>query len=225
MIAETGLHIGAPLLVHTWLEPCSNTKLLSNYFGRCVGCSAVIRKKNGGSRGPPSLYSSVACCTPCAANQLWRANAGIWPGSRVNTESDKGLQDSRISPSELTWNMIYPYMFPYTHTDCIYSHFLKQPWLKRAHHVVPERTFNSFHSFVYAPSRFSCVWLFVTLWTVAPAGSSVHGILQARTLEWVAMPSSRGSSQPRDRTWVSCVSHIGRRFFTTSATWEAFFFF
>ena len=34
-------------------------------------------------------------------------------------------------------------------------------------------------------------------------GSSVHGILQARTLEWVAMPSSRGSSQPRDRTQVS----------------------
>ena len=34
-------------------------------------------------------------------------------------------------------------------------------------------------------------------------GSSVHGILQARILEWVAMPSSRGSSQPRDRTHVS----------------------
>ena len=32
-------------------------------------------------------------------------------------------------------------------------------------------------------------------------GSSVHGILQARILEWVAMPSSRGFSQPRDRTW------------------------
>ena len=34
--------------------------------------------------------------------------------------------------------------------------------------------------------------------------SSVRGILQARILEWVAMPSSRGSSWPRDRTWVSC---------------------
>ena len=32
----------------------------------------------------------------------------------------------------------------------------------------------------------------------SPPGSSVHGILQARTLEWVAMPSPRGSSQPRD---------------------------
>ena len=34
-------------------------------------------------------------------------------------------------------------------------------------------------------------------------GSSVHGMLQAKTLEWVAMPSSRGSSQPRDGTHVS----------------------
>ena len=36
-------------------------------------------------------------------------------------------------------------------------------------------------------------------------GSSVHGILQARILEWVAMPSSRGSSQSRDGTRVSCI--------------------
>ena len=41
-------------------------------------------------------------------------------------------------------------------------------------------------------------------------GSSVHGILQARILEWVAMPSSRGSSQPRDRTHISYISCIGR---------------
>ena len=45
----------------------------------------------------------------------------------------------------------------------------------------------------------------------SPPGSSVHGILQARILEWVAMPSSRGSSWPRDQTWVSC---IAGRFFT-----------
>ena len=40
-----------------------------------------------------------------------------------------------------------------------------------------------------------------------PPGSSVHGILQARILEWVAMPSSRGSSGPRDRTCVSCIAN------------------
>ena len=44
-----------------------------------------------------------------------------------------------------------------------------------------------------------------------PPGSSVHGILQARVLEWVAISFSRGSSQPRDQTRVSC---IAGRFFT-----------
>ena len=41
--------------------------------------------------------------------------------------------------------------------------------------------------------------------------SSVHGIFQARVLEWVAIPFSRGSSQPRARKWVS---HIVGRLFT-----------
>ena len=40
----------------------------------------------------------------------------------------------------------------------------------------------------------------------SPSGSSVHGILQARILEWVAIPFSRGSSRPRDRTRVSCIA-------------------
>ena len=48
-----------------------------------------------------------------------------------------------------------------------------------------------------------------------PPGSSVYGILQARILEWVAIPFSRGSSQPRDRTLVS---RITGRFFTVWAT-------
>ena len=39
------------------------------------------------------------------------------------------------------------------------------------------------------------------------SGSFVHGISQARILEWVAIPSSRGSSRPRDQTHVSCLLH------------------
>ena len=78
----------------------------------------------------------------------------------------------------------------------------------------------------------SCIRPFVTPWTVAcqtplsplscgkvkvtqlcpticiPMDYTVHGILQARILEGVAFPSSRGSSQPRDWTRVSCVSCI-----------------
>ena len=46
----------------------------------------------------------------------------------------------------------------------------------------------------------------------SPPGSSVHRILQARILEWVAMPSSRGSSRLRDQTCISFVSCICRQF-------------
>ena len=52
----------------------------------------------------------------------------------------------------------------------------------------------------------------------SPPGSSVHGISQTRILEWVAIPFSRGSSQPRDWTWISCMAG---RFFTVSAIREA----
>ena len=51
-------------------------------------------------------------------------------------------------------------------------------------------------------SNFSCVCLCNSM-NHSPQGSSVHEILQARILEWIVMPSFRGSSQPRDRTCVS----------------------
>ena len=57
----------------------------------------------------------------------------------------------------------------------------------------------------------SRVWLFANQWTV-------HGILQARIMEWVAIPFSRGSSQTRDWTQVSC---IAGRLFAIWATREA----
>ena len=47
----------------------------------------------------------------------------------------------------------------------------------------------------------------------SPPGSSVHEIFQPRTLEWDAISFSRGSSQPRDQTWVSCIA--GRFFIYT----------
>ena len=53
----------------------------------------------------------------------------------------------------------------------------------------------------------------------SPSGSSIHGVLQARILEWIAIPFSRGSSWPRDRTQVS---FIAGRFFTIWATGKIF---
>ena len=61
----------------------------------------------------------------------------------------------------------------------------------------------------------SRVWLFCNPMDYSPPGFSVHGIFQARILESVAISYFRGSSRPRDWTWVS---HVAGRFFTTRAT-------
>ena len=72
-----------------------------------------------------------------------------------------------------------------------------------------------------------CVcYLLSRVWLCNPtdynlSGFSVHGILQARILEWIAIPFSRGTSQPRGRTLVSC---IAGRFFTVWATGKSFMF-
>ena len=79
---------------------------------------------------------------------------------------------------------------------------------------------SSLHASVL--SHFSCIWLFATM-DYSLRGSSVHGILQVRILEWIAMPSSRGSSQPKYWICISYVSCIGSRFFTTHTTWETLF--
>ena len=73
-----------------------------------------------------------------------------------------------------------------------------------------------FSTCVHAQALQSCLTLCDPMDCSLP-GSSVHGVLQARILEWVAMPSSKGSSQPRNRTYVSSTAG---RFFTHWATWE-----
>ena len=65
----------------------------------------------------------------------------------------------------------------------------------------------------------SCLTL-CDLMDYSPPGSSVHGILQAGILEWVAMPSSRGSSRPRDPIHVSQVLCLGRPVLYYWAIWE-----
>ena len=62
----------------------------------------------------------------------------------------------------------------------------------------------------------SCVQLFATPWTIY----TVHGTVQARILEWVSIPFSRGSSQPRDWNQVSWIAGV---FFTSWATREALY--
>ena len=94
------------------------------------------------------------------------------------------------------------------------------------------RTLRNKLWFFISPSicRFYCVCVCVLVlrhvWLCHPMGWNLpgfsvlnsHVILQARMLEWVAIPFSRGSCQPRDRTWVSCI--VGR-YFNIRATREA----
>ena len=79
-------------------------------------------------------------------------------------------------------------------------------------------SFSFYSKDVCAQSLQSCTTLCDPIDDSLP-GSSDHGILQARILEWVAMPSSMGSSQPRDQTCMSCLSSaLAVGLFTTSAT-------
>ena len=71
-----------------------------------------------------------------------------------------------------------------------------------------------------------CAQLCPALWdpmNCSPPGSSVHGVFQARVLEWVAISYSRGSSWSKDQTRVSCVSCIGRKILYLCTTCEAQF--
>ena len=85
--------------------------------------------------------------------------------------------------------------------------------------TLPTDIANSFHIIVKVLVVQLCLTLCNLKECILP-GSSVYGILQARILEWVAPTFSRVSSQPRDQTWVSCISG---GFFIVWATREALF--
>ena len=63
-------------------------------------------------------------------------------------------------------------------------------------------TYMHTHTHVFVVCSLSCVWFFCNPMDYSSSGSSVHGISQARILEWVAISFSKGSSQPRDQTHV-----------------------
>ena len=133
---------------------------------------------------------------------FYRGNSGWAPGGTVTREtkprleawnsqpcsllfSKKGSQWSEWSPRSMWWSL---QKIPKT----------QGPELPGGQaHPHPRR--------VSEWNSLSCVWL------CDPMDYTAHGILQARILEWVAFPLSRGSSQPRDQTQVS---HIAGRFFT-----------
>ena len=87
----------------------------------------------------------------------------------------------------------------------------RMPWTEDLFGLQPMGSQRIRHNWVTLLDPVDCILL----------GSSDHGILQVRKLEGVAFPFSRGSSQPRDQIWVSC---IAGGFFTIWATREALCF-
>ena len=110
-----------------------------------------------------------------------------------------------------------------THVSCflhwqVVSLPLEPPGESHIPHFIPIQMVvgKSIEHAIWCVSQ-SCPTL-CNLMGCSPPGTSVHGILQARILEWVAIPFSGGSSQPRNWTQVSC---IAGRFLTVWATREA----
>ena len=117
------------------------------------------------------------------------------------------------------------YMQADPHNHQVISCFQKAMWTKEINAIeynlelklphLLQRKFRAPVLSFFVDARCCCfsVWL-CGLMDCSPPGSSVHGILQARIQEWVAISFSRGSSRIWDRTWVSCTA--GRIFYCLS---------
>ena len=105
-----------------------------------------------------------------------------------------------VQPS-LSISPWFPFFPPWVST---YSHLVKYRWISDYPHSQTLWLVLTAQSCLTLCNPINC----------SPPSSSIHGILQARTLEWIAIPFSRGSSQPRDWTRVFC---IAGRFFTVWA--------
>ena len=114
-----------------------------------------------------------------------------------------------MSDEHFSWSLTATEMMQRTH--CLWFSILHN---ERERELIPSALQNMFACSV------GHVWLTDSMDCRLP-GSSGHGILQARILEWVVISFSRGSSWPRDWTCVSCISCIGRRILYHWATWEA----
>ena len=135
----------------------------------------------------------------------------IWPSNPTPgyiSERNKNSNLKRYMQSGVHGNIIYS------------SQDMKQPkwpsadeWIRKMWYI---------HTVEWNSTRVRAQ-LCSTLWDpmdYSPPGSSVHGILQERILEWVALPSSRGSSWPRDRTHVCCISCSGGQILYHCTTWK-----
>ena len=152
----------------------------------------------------------------------WKKFCWIWPISfAMHQES---YFHGRLRISQLLWHVAFWFIWRLERNDTpgqwsqserapieikdasFFLRLHRNPWLTHCVFVLTPQGFISiFLRCVCVLSLQSCPTL-CDLMDCSPPGSSVHGILQARIVEWVAMPSSRGSSGPRDQTCVSCIA-------------------
>ena len=145
-------------------------------------------------------------------------------GTRVQSLGQEDPLGKGMAPhsSVLAWRIPWteePGWLQLTGSQRVGRDWATSLWLTMSPQIMTTQGKDQVYIMLLPLSCFSRAQLFVTPWTIySPPGSSVHGILQARILEWVAISYSRGSSWPKDRTWVSC---IAGSFLTVWATREA----
>ena len=195
-----------PMLIHVdvWQKSNQYCKVITNQLKISKYNFLKTEKKNSIRRQNPQQSFNISCAQPSAFRE--------WMGSWGKT-----LQEASIP----CWSLKLPPWIPPS-TDLTQSSLhLFYPTLLSVHVTIlanPRRFFSvrlysikGFHL-----SKVKVAELCPTL--CEPMDYTVFGILQARILEWVAFPSSRGSSQPRGQTQVSL---IAGRFFISWATREA----
>ena len=127
-----------------------------------------------------------------------------WESLKVGGEGDnRGWDGWMASPTQWTWVWLRELVID-REARCVAVHGVAKSWTWLSSWT--EMNWTELCPTLWDPMGFSLT------------GSSVHGILQVRILEWVAILFSRGSSWPRDQTRVSCTAG---RFLTVRATREA----
>ena len=155
------------------------------------------------------LWTGVCtlCRPPSWAQQHQHLLCGNGAGG--HKLSSQVPRESHRYPTATTSNLAQSTPQVYSPSPSLTAQAEKGPSLLSSHQVYP--------LCMHAQSLQLCLNLLDPM-DCSPPGSSLHEILQTRILEWVAMPSSKESSQPRD--WIQ-VSRIAGEFFIHWATWEA----
>ena len=158
------------------------------------------------------------------AQESYKSMPWVGLDTIANLYQSRFNQKSR-SPGFSPWNLQVPHLRVQPTANQREKKVFVIPESFKNQNLNSLHTDTCLHSVLSARSLQPCPTLCDSM-DCSPPGSSVHGILQARILEWVAMPSSRGSSKPRDQTrtrdgtcvfYVSCIGrqvlyHLGSPF-------------